>query len=314
MTQPSSFSPYHTFDRIEWSRLGGGIPLSMSAGELERVRGRNDPITLAEVSEIYLPLAKLIYFLADRNHAGQKATHLFLGKIPPKVPFIIGIAGSVAAGKSTAARLLQILLGRLPHRPRVDLVTTDGFLYPKAVLEERGLMKRKGFPESYDIRRLLRFLAEIKTGKPTVEAPVYSHLTYDIVPEERQVIRQPDLLILEGLNILQSPPPGEKAPHLTVSDFLDFSFYVDACEEDLARWYVERFQLLRKTAFRQPESYFRRYADLTVEEAEKTARSIWKEINARNLAENIAPTRARARLILEKDSDHAIRQIQLRRF
>lgn len=311
MTQPS---PYHTFNRNEWSRLGSGIPLLMSAGELERVRGRNDPTTLAEVSEIYLPLAKLIYFLADRNHAGQKATHLFLGKIPPKVPFIIGIAGSVAAGKSTVARLLQILLSRLPHRPRVELVTTDGFLHPKAVLEERGLMKRKGFPESYDIRRLLRFLAEVKTGSSEVEAPVYSHLIYDIVPEKRQMICQPDLLILEGLNILQIPHPGEKAPHLTVSDFLDFSFYVDAREEDLARWYVERFQLLRKTAFRQPESYFRRYADLSEEEAEKTALSIWQEINARNLAENIAPTRERARLILEKGADHTVRRIRLRRF
>ncbi|MDR6225073.1 type I pantothenate kinase [Desmospora profundinema] len=314
MSNESSFSPYHTYDRIEWSRLGRGIPLSVSEGELERLRGKNDPIVLAEVSEVYLPLAKLIYLLEDRNHIDQKTTHLFLGKIPPKVPFIIGIAGSVAAGKSTAARLLKILLSRLPHRPQVDLVTTDGFLHPNAVLEKRGLMKRKGFPESYDVRRLIRFLADIKSGVPQVEIPVYSHLIYDIVPGETQVIRQPDLLILEGLNILQTPQADEKAPRLTVSDFLDFSLYVDAREDDLTRWYVERFQLLRKTAFRQPESYFRRYANLSVEEAEKTALSIWKEINARNLAENIAPTRERARLILEKGADHSIRRIRLRRF
>jgi type I pantothenate kinase len=314
MTHGRALSPYHTFDRSEWSRLGSGIPLTISASELERVRGRNDPIALTEVSDVYLPLAKLIYFLADRNHAEQKATHLFLGQIPPKVPFIIGIAGSVAVGKSTAARLLQILLGRLPNLPRVDLVTTDGFLHPNEVLEERGLMKRKGFPESYDIRRLIRFFADLKSGASEVEAPVYSHLDYDIVPEEKQVIRQPDLLILEGLNILQTPNADEKSPRLTVSDFLDFSLYIDAKEADLARWYVERFQLLRQTAFRRPESYFRRYGDLSVEEAGQTAISIWNEINARNLEENIAATRERASLILEKEADHTIRQIRLRRF
>lgn len=314
MSNASSFSPYHIFDRQEWSRLGKGIPLPLSAGELERLRGKNDPIALEEVSAVYLPLAKLIFLLADRNHVYQKTTHLFLGRIPKKVPFIIGIAGSVAAGKSTVARLLQILLKRLPHRPRVDLVTTDGFLHPNRVLEERGLMKRKGFPESYDIRRLIRFLVKLKSGVPTVEAPVYSHLIYDIVPGEQQRIAQPDLLILEGLNILQTPLADERTPRLTVSDFLDFSLYVDAKEADLARWYVERFQLLRRTAFRQPQSYFRRYADLSEAEAETTARSIWKEINARNLVENIAPTRERAHLILEKEANHAVARIRLRQY
>jgi type I pantothenate kinase len=311
MFKEEMYSPYLIFDREEWKSLRASVPLTLSAEELAELRGVNERISLDEVSDIYLPLSRLLNLYVAGNQNRVRATHLFLGRLQPKVPFIIGIVGSVAVGKSTTARILQALLSRWPDHPRVDLVTTDGFLYPNRVLEEHGLMKRKGFPESYDLKKLIRFLTDVKSGKPEVTAPVYSHLVYDIVPGEVQVVRQPDILILEGLNLLQIP--GGSSPRVSVSDFLDFSIYVDAKEQDLLRWYVERFLLLRETAFQQPESYFHRYADLTEEEAVAMARRIWEEINSVNLRENILPTRFRANLILKKGPNHDVKEVLMRK-
>ncbi|MCL6598509.1 MAG: type I pantothenate kinase [Alicyclobacillus macrosporangiidus] len=309
------FSPYITFSREEWRHLRDSTPLPLTEAELEQLRGINERVSMDEVADIYLPLSRLLNLYVAATQNLYQATNTFLGHLEAKVPYIIGIAGSVAVGKSTTARIIQALLARWPNHPKVDLVTTDGFLYPNRVLEERGLMKRKGFPESYDVRRLIQFVADVKSGKPEVLAPVYSHLTYDIVPGEFIRIRQPDIMILEGLNVLQTNPDSgrKRAPQVFVSDFFDFSIYVDAKEEHIKRWYVERFQTLRETAFRDEKSYFRRYADLTAEEAERTALSIWEEINAVNLRENIAPTRNRAHLILEKAEDHTVRQVLLRK-
>jgi type I pantothenate kinase len=242
-----------------------------------------------------------------------RAADAFLGQPAAKVPYVIGIAGSVAVGKSTTARILQALLMRWPDHPRVDLVTTDGFLHPNEVLDTRGIMNRKGFPESYDVATLIRFLTELKSGQARVRAPVYSHLVYDIVPGEYIEVDRPDILILEGLNVLQTPPADRHLPAVFVSDFFDFSIYVDAEEDDITRWYVDRFLALRETAFRDPASFFRRFAAFSDDEAVAMARSIWEEINGRNLAENIAPTRERARLILEKGPDHAVKRVRLRR-
>ncbi|WP_108022503.1 type I pantothenate kinase [Melghirimyces profundicolus] len=314
MATQEDISPYLIFDRQQWKKLRASVPMPLSGEELERLRGINENLSVEEASEIYLPLSRLLNLVVTGNRKMSETTGLFLGDLNPSVPFVIGIAGSVAVGKSTTARVLQALLRRWPGHPRVDLVTTDGFLYPNRVLEERGLMKRKGFPESYDTRRLIRFLAELKSGREEVTAPVYSHLAYDILPDRMQRVRRPDILIVEGLNILQSNRMDRlSSPCLFVSDFIDFSIFVDAREEDIARWYVERFQVLRRTAFRNPASYFHRYAGLTREEAERTAKEIWREINRPNLKENILPTRERARLILTKGSDHSVREVRLRR-
>ncbi|MFC4076139.1 type I pantothenate kinase [Salinithrix halophila] len=310
----SPFSPYLTFSREEWKALRASVPQTLDEEDLEKLRGINEKISLEEVSDFYLPLSRLLNLLVAQSQDTYRATRLFLGDISPQVPFLIGVSGSVAVGKSTTARLLQALLSRWPHHPRVELVTTDGFLYPNRVLEERGLMHRKGFPESYNRRSLIRFLSDLKSGRPEVRAPVYSHLTYDILPDKQKVVRQPDIVIVEGLNILQSLNiDGEARPTLFASDFLDFSIYVDAEAKDIANWYVDRFQVLRRTAFRDPRSYFRRYADLTEEEATETARGIWREINEVNLVENVLPTKNRARLILEKGPDHSIRRVKLRK-
>ncbi|HMO59965.1 MAG TPA: type I pantothenate kinase [Roseiflexaceae bacterium] len=306
-------SPFMTFSRAEWSRLRDGLPLLLSEAELARLRGLNDDASLGDVADIYLPLARLLQLHIAAAQQLAQVVDTFIGAPTERVPYVIGVAGSVAVGKSTTARILQELLRRSAGL-RVDLVTTDGFLLPNRVLEERGIMQRKGFPESYDRRALLRFVAEVKSGRPELRAPVYSHLTYDIVPDDFQLVDRPDVLIVEGLNVLQRGADGAgSTTRVFVSDYFDFSIYVDAATEHLERWYIERFLRLRETAFRNKASYFHRYASLSVAEAIATARSIWRSINEVNLRENILPTRGRARLILEKGENHSLQQVRLRK-
>jgi type I pantothenate kinase len=302
-------SRYLKFDREEWKALRAATPLTLREPDLEQLRGINEQISLDEVAEIYLPLTRLLNLYVSATQNLHKVSSTFLGTLAPKVPYVLGVAGSVAVGKSTFARILQALLSRWPDHPKVDLVTTDGFLHPNAVLEARDIMNRKGFPESYDTRRLLTFLREVKSGEVEVRAPVYSHVVYDIVPGEELVVRQPDILILEGLNVLQITPESREF----VSDYFDFSIYIDAAEADIERWYIERFLKLRETVFVDPRSYFRHYARLSEEEAVSTAHMIWREINGKNLAENIEPTRDRASLIMHKAADHTVTDVQLRK-
>ncbi len=305
---------YRSFDRKEWAKLRAATPLEVTEEDLSRLLSFNDALSLDEVRDIYLPMTRLLNLYVGALQDLHTSTDSFFGRRSRKVPFVIGVAGSVAVGKSTTARLLQLLLARWPNHPRVDLVTTDGFLYPTAELERRGLMGRKGFPESYDVRRMVRFLADVKGGCPVVNAPIYSHLAYDIVEGEYQVVQQPDILIFEGLNVLQPPSERElEANRPVVSDFFDFSIYVDAVEADLERWYLERFLAFRQTVFADERSFFHRYSKLSDIEAEATARNTWATINLPNLRENIAPTRERARLIVQKGSDHHVERLELRK-
>ncbi len=311
-----SAPPFMSFTRAEWAPLRANTPLLLREDELESLRGVNEPMPVDEVAEIFLPLSRLINLHVGAARRLRQVTDTFLGRPSISPPFIIGVAGSVAVGKSTIARVLRALLARWPAHPTVALVTTDGFLLPNAELEARGLMSRKGFPESYDVARLLRFLADVKAGVPEAHAPVYSHLTYDLVADESMPIARPDVLIVEGINVLQGPVGRRESAsgsRVFVSDFFDFSIYVDADEASLERWYVRRFLTLRDTAFRQPESFFHRFSLLTEEEAIETARRIWREINLVNLHENIVGTRERATVILRKGAEHAVEEVRLRR-
>ena len=304
---------YLSFEREQWAALRAATPLTLSESDLESLRGINERIDLEEVAAIYLPLTRLLNLYVAATQNLHKASAAFLGTLAPKVPYVIGVAGSVAVGKSTFARVLQTLLARWPDHPKVDLVTTDGFLHPNRVLEERGIMNRKGFPESYDTRRLLQFLRDLKSGADEATAPVYSHVVYDIVEGEQVVVRRPDIVIVEGLNVLQVGSPDGSAINEFVSDYFDFSIYIDADVNDIEEFYVRRFLTLYETVFQNPDSFFQHYADLSREQAEQVARGIWREINGKNLRENIEPTKARASLMLNKGRDHRVTCVKLRR-
>ncbi len=305
-------TPWTVLDRADWAPLRASTPMTLGEDELAQLRGIGEEVDLDEVAAVYLPLSRLLNLYVAAVQDLHRATATFLGGSAKKVPFVIGIAGSVAVGKSTTARLLQALLSRWPHHPEVQLLTTDGFLLPNVELERRGLLHRKGFPESYDVGRLLQVVGDVKAGAPLVRAPVYSHLIYDVVPGESVEIRQPDILLVEGLNVLQTGTP-RSADGVFVSDFFDFSIYVDAAVEHIRGWYVERFLALRETAFRDERSYFRRYAELDEAAAREQAVRIWTEINQVNLVENVLPTRSRADLVLRKGEDHRVEEVRLRK-
>lgn len=308
--RPHTATPFLEVERADWAALAPAAANPMTAAELVRLRGLGEALDEREVEEVYIPLSRLLNLYAAGARHLHQSTRAFLGQDAPVTPFVIGVAGSVAVGKSTTARLLRELLARWDDTPRVELVTTDGFLYPNAELERRGLMARKGFPESYDRRALLRFVTQVKSGVEEVRAPVYSHLVYDIVPDAEIVVRRPDILIVEGLNVLQPAAPGTR---LAVSDLFDFTVYVDARTVDIEKWYIERFLRLQRGAFADPHSYFHRFASLSEDEAVERARQFWTEINGPNLEQNIAPTRARASLVLRKAADHTVSKVLIRK-
>ncbi|HCH1219500.1 type I pantothenate kinase [Vibrio parahaemolyticus] len=306
-------SPFLSFDRAEWAELRNSVPMTLSEDDLKALQGINENLTMEEAVEIYLPLSRLLNLYVQARQSRNSVLQQFLNTEEHAPPFVIGIAGSVAVGKSTTARILKALLSRWENHPKVALVTTDGFLYPKKALEERGIMHRKGFPESYDIKHLVEFVSDVKAGKPNLEVPVYSHITYDITDELKKVDR-PDVLIIEGLNVLQSGMDYPHDPHrVFVSDFLDFSIYVDAESETIEQWYVERFLKFRRGAFTKPGSYFSHYTQLSVDEAKSKAKEIWRNINGLNLELNILPTRERAHLILHKGANHLVDKVSLRK-
>ena len=310
MPDSGHLSPFLEIGREDWAALAPSMEAPLSEAEIAQLQGLGDKLDLREVNEVYLPLSGLLSLYVNAAKELHQSTTSYLGASSSTTPFVIGVAGSVAVGKSTVARLLRSLLGHWEGTPHVELVTTDGFLLPNAELERRGLMERKGFPESYDRRGLLRFVSQVKSGMPEVSANVYSHLSYDIVPGEQIVVKQPDVLIVEGLNVLQPATAGHR---LAVSDLFDFTIYVDARTVDIATWYEERFLSLQRGAFSNPDSYFHRFATLTEDQARARARSIWKNINEPNLLENILPTRARASLVLRKDARHAVDSVLLRK-
>ena len=308
------FSPYEVFSREEWGRLRADTPMTIVPRDLDQLSGLIEELSMAEIEQIYLPMSRLLNLYVQAAQELHSVSSKFLGRNGKRVPFVLGIAGSVAVGKSTTARVLEALLARWADHPRVDLITTDGFLHPNAELERRGIMHRKGFPESFDTARLLKFLADVKSGRETAAAPVYSHFHYDIVPGAQKEIRRPDILIVEGLNVLQParlPRNGDAIPY--VSDFFDFSIYIDAEPGVIGDWYVKRFLKLRATAFQDPNAYFHRYAELDHDAAIDRAREIWRTINLKNLTENILPTRRRAQLILKKDPSHRVESVSLRK-
>ncbi len=309
-----AITPYLQFDRKQWAALRDSVPMTLTEAEITRLKGINEDLSLDEVVEIYLPLSRLLNFYISSDLRRQAVLEQFLGTSGERIPYVISIAGSVAVGKSTTARVLQALLSRWPEHRRVELITTDGFLHPNAVLKERNLMKKKGFPQSYDMHRLVKFVSDIKSGVPNVTAPVYSHLFYDVIPDGDKTVAQPDILILEGLNVLQSGMDYPHDPHhVFVSDFVDFSIYVDAPEDLLQDWYINRFLKFRESAFTDPDSYFHNYAKLSKDEAINVATQLWNEINLLNLNQNILPTRDRASLIMTKLANHAIDSVKLRK-
>ncbi|MCD8509403.1 MAG: type I pantothenate kinase [Bacillus sp. (in: Bacteria)] len=315
MENHDNFTPYITFNRNDWASLRSSAPMTITEEDIEELKGLNEVLNMEEVAKIYMPLSRLLYLHARATKELHDSRNTFLRTNVKKVPYIIGIAGSVAVGKSTMARVLKTLISRWPNKPNVDLLTTDGFLMPNKVLEEKGLMNKKGFPESYDISNLLHVLSQLKSGNGEVKAPVYSHITYDVIPDKEQIISSPDVVIVEGINVLQPPKitDGHTIDQLSVSDFFDFSIFVDADEKNIFQWYVQRFKILKETAFRHEDSYFRKFAGISDEEAFEMAESIWNTINRKNLLENILPTRSRADLILHKGDEHLVESVKMRK-
>lgn len=309
----NNLTPYLSFDRNQWAELRNSVPMTLTQSDLEKLKGINEHLSMSEATEIYLPLTRLLNLHVESKQRKNHVLEQFLARKKESTPYIIGIAGSVAVGKSTTARLLKELLSNWGKHTKVELVTTDGFLHPNKLLNERNIMKKKGFPESYDMKKLVQFVSDVKSGKPRVDAPIYSHLTYDITTETK-VVEQPDILIIEGLNVLQSGMDYPHDPHrVFISDFLDFSIFVDAEPELIERWYIERFMKFRQGAFQRSGAYFNHYTRLSENEATETARSIWQEINGKNLEQNILPTKERASMILQKGANHAVETILLRK-